>query len=548
MMLSNVFGRERPEYKAAFVAVMALMAVVLLYPLGSVLVRSFFRDGVFTLGNYEALFSSPSFLKTLGQSFFVSAASAVTATTLAFFSAYGLHFTRIRPALRAIIQNVILLPLFLPSITYGFAVMYSFGRQGLVSQIFGPPPFPIYGFAGLFIAFVVYTLPPAFLILNNAFHYVDKNFVTVSRLMGDSVLRTFFATAVRPVAGAIAASFILSFFLCFTDFGIPVSIAGQYEVIAVKLYSTMMGAVPDLEGGAVVAMVMLLPAALSVWLLRAADRFNFRYAEIRHAEIARSSVRDAAFLCYYVVLAALLLSVFAVMFVVPFVKSWPYQIEPTAETFIRVVSDPAIGRVYLNSIGVALASAALGTAVTYFAGMINARSKLSGWCRTAMDSLAMITNTVPGMVIGVGFLFAFAGTPLANTFLILVLANLVHFFTTPYLLSQSAFSKMNASWETTGALMGDSWLATMRRVVIPNSMTTIVQMFGYLFINALVTISAVVFLCGAQTMLLTTKIKELQYFEKFDEIFVLSLLIFFTNIAVKLILDEIAKRFGTHAS
>ena len=262
----------------------------------------------------------------------------------------------------------------------------------------------------------------------------------------------------------------------------------------------------------------------------------------------RSSVRDAAFLCYYVVLAALLLSVFAVMFVVPFVKSWPYQIEPTAETFIRVVSDPAIGRVYLNSIGVALASAALGTAVTYFAGMINARSKLSGWCRRAMDSLAMITNTVPGMVIGVGFLFAFAGTPLANTFLILVLANLVHFFTTPYLLSQSAFSKMNASWETTGALMGDSWLATMRRVVIPNSMTTIVQMFGYLFINALVTISAVVFLCGAQTMLLTTKIKELQYFEKFDEIFVLSLLIFFTNIAVKLILDEIAKRFGTHAS
>ena len=63
-----------------------------------------------------------------------------------------------------------------------------------------------------------------------------------------------------------------------------------------------------------------------------------------------------------------------------------------------------------------------------------------------------------------------------------------------------------------------------------------------MFVSSMVTISAVVFLSGARTMLITTKIKELQYFEKFEEIFVLSLLIFFTNVAVKLICDALAER------
>lgn len=164
-----------------------------------------------------------------------------------------------------------------------------------------------------------------------------------------------------------------------------------------------------------------------------------------------------------------------------------------------------------------------------------------------MDSFAMITNTVPGMVLGIGFLFAMSGTPIANTFTILIMANLVHFFTTPYMMATSAFSKMNAGWETTGALMGDSWAKTVMRVIVPNSLPTIFQMLQYFFVSSMVTISAVVFLTGARTMLLTTKIKELQYFEKFEEIFVLSLLVFITNVAAKLIFDALANYTEKHA-
>ena len=107
------------------------------------------------------------------------------------------------------------------------------------------------------------------------------------------------------------------------------------------------------------------------------------------------------------------------------------------------------------------------------------------------------------------------------------------------MMATSALSKMNAGWETTGALMGDSWIKTVSRVIVPNSLPTLLQMFQYFFVSAMVTISAVVFLTGAHTMLLTTKIKELQYFEKFEEIFVLSLLVFITNVAAKLLFDAL---------
>ena len=545
--MTALFGKGQKELKVLYLLITLTLAAILLYPLGCVLFQSVLtKSGTLGLGNYVSTLTQSQFWTALGNSFTVSGISAAIATVMAFFCAYGLHFTRIQPSIKKVIQIIVLLPLFLPSITYGFAVIYSFGRLGLISQLIAPPPFSIYGFWGLLIADVIYTLPPAFLILYNAFFYVDKNFITVSELMGDSPSKTFYITAVRPVVGSILSAFILSFFLSFTDFGIPVSIAGEYEVIATQLYTTMMGAIPNFGEGAVIAMAMLVPSVASVVLLRWVDRFNFRYNKISKSEVSVNRVRDGLYLSYYLIITLALLSVFVVMFVVPFVKQWPYQPFFTLDVITRIVSDSSIWQVYEHSVAVALVSAAIGTVFCYAAALVKARSQLPGWCQTTMDSFAMITNTVPGMVLGIGFLFAMSGTPLANTFTILVLANLVHFFTTPYMMATSALSKMNAGWETTGALMGDSWIKTVSRVLVPNSLPTLLQMFQYFFVSAMVTISAVVFLTGARTMLLTTKIKELQYFEKFEEIFVLSLLVFLTNVAAKLVFDALSNRAQNH--
>lgn len=529
-------------YRGGFILIAAFLLVALILPVCAVLWQSFLgKNGEVGLQNWAKVLSDPEFFALLGRSFLVAGLSAFLSAVIAFFAAYGLTFTNINGRLKKGVQIVLLLPLFLPSITYGFAVMYSFGRMGLVSQLIGQPPFSIYGFAGLLIANVVYTLPPAFLILYNAFAYVDRRFVVVSRVMGDGLLRSFYQTALRPTLGAFVSAFVLAFFLAFTDFGIPVSIAGQYNVIATELYAVMMGAIPNFGEGAVLAISMVIPAAFAVWVLKRSDRLNFRYSQISKAAPLENKTRDRAFLVYFGFLTLVLVAIFAVMFIVPFVENWPYKPNFTMRHVEEILGDPSLWSVYLRSVMVAIISAAIGTAITFAAGMIKARSALSPAARTTMDVFAMVTNTLPGMVIGVGYLFVFSGTPLQNTLAIIIMANVVHFFATPYLMSTAALSKMNAGWETTGLLMGDTWWRTVRRVVIPNALPTLYQMFETYFINAMVTISAVVFLCGTRTMLVTTRIKELQYFEKFDAIFVLSLLIFFTNVAAKLLLDRLAE-------
>ena len=94
---------------------------------------------------------------------------------------------------------------------------------------------------------------------------------------------------------------------------------------------------------------------------------------------------------------------------------------------------------------------------------------------------------------------------------------------------------------------GDSWLKTILRVVTPNALSSLIEVFSYYFINSMVTISALIFIAGARTMVLTTMIKQLQYVNRFNEVFVLSLLILATNLAAKALFSWLAGYRSKHS-
>ena len=288
---------------------------------------------------------------------------------------------------------------------------------------------------------------------------------------------------------------------------------------------------------------------MSILLLRFLERYNIRYDRISDADLRRNPGRDTAWGLSGAVVSVLMLSLFVVIFVVPLVERWPYQTGFTLEHFQEVFADNELQRVYLNSLVMSLATALFGTLAAYGAALITARSRLPGWCKQVIDSIALVTNTIPGMVLGLAFLFAFSGTSLQNTLPLMILCNIVHYFSTPYLMMKNSLSKMNAGWETTAILMGDSWLKTILRVVTPNALSSLIEVFSYYFINAMVTISALIFLAGARTMVVTTKIKQLQYINEYDQVFVLSLLILATNLVAKAVFTWLAKkssRKGSH--
>ena len=388
---------------------------------------------------------------------------------------------------------------------------------------------------------MVYTLPISFTLIDNAMGYIDKRFMIVSRLMGDSPIQTFRMTILIPLLGTLATSFIQTFFLCFTDFGIPASVGGQYEVVASVLYTEMLGSVPNFGNGAVVALVMIIPSVVSITVLHILEKYNVRYNKISPIELKRGVKRDVVFSVLSGLIIVCSLSMFIVMFVTPFIEEWPYRMNFTMEHVQAVFEDRQLYGVYINSVMVAVITALAGTLISYGGALVTARSTVSAKLKKVLDSIALVTNTIPGMVIGLAYLFVFTGTPLQNTFPIIIICNIVHYFSTPYLMMKNSLSKMNASWETTAMLMGDNWLKTIVRVVTPNALSTLLEVFSYYFVNAMVTVSAVIFIAGARTMVITTKIQELQYFNEFNEIFVLSLLILFTNLIARAVFRKLAK-------
>ena len=540
--------RKSWELKLIFLVLVAVFAVFLAVPAIRLLLKSFLGEDGLTGAYYLDVFSGKGFTTALGNSFAVSIVSALVAVGIAFVMAYIIHYTRLPRGFKRFVQAVATLPMFLPTITYGFAIIYSFGKQGLITRLLGHQFFDIYGFGGLLVGYVIYTVPVAFLLIHNTMGYVDKKTLVVSKAMGDGTLSTFWIAILRPLLGTLAGAFIQSFFLCFTDFGIPASVGGDYDVIATVLYNEMLGGVPDFNRGAVISVVMLLPSIVSILLLRFLERYNIRYDRISDADLRRNPGRDTAWGLSGTVLAILILCMFVVIFVVPLVERWPYQTGFTLEHFQEVFSDNELQTVYLNSLGMALATALFGTLAAYGAALITARSKLPGWCKQVIDAIALVTNTIPGMVLGLAFLFVFSGTSLQNTFPLMILCNIVHYFSTPYLMRKNSLSKMNAGWETTAMLMGDSWPKTILRVVTPNAAASLIETFSYYFINSMVTISALIFLAGARTMVLTTKIKQLQYINEYDQVFVLSLLILATNLIAKAIFTWLANKSSRKGS
>ena len=534
--------RKNREIKAIFAVMAVFFAGFLAVPMISVLVKSFTGNGeAASLSHYVEVLTGRGFLRALGNSFAISICSALLATVLAFILAYTIHYTNVGKRYKWLISKAAILPMLLPTITYGFAIIYSFGKQGLLTQLFGRQLFDIYGFNGLLLGYVVYTLPIAFTLINNAMGYIDKRFMIVSRLMGDSPLQTFRMTIVIPLLGTLATSFIQTFFLCFTDFGIPASVGGQYEVVASVLYEEMLGSIPNFGNGAVVALVMIIPSVVSITVLHILEKYNVRYNKISPIELKKGVKRDIVFAVLSGAVLICALSMFIVMFVTPFIEEWPYRMNFTLEHVQAVFEDRQLYGVYVNSVIVALITALAGTLIAYGGALVTARSTVSGKLKKVIDSIALVTNTIPGMVIGLAYLFVFTGTPLQNTFPIIIICNVVHYFSTPYLMMKNSLSKMNASWETTAMLMGDNLMKTIARVVTPNALSTLLEVFSYYFVNAMVTVSAVIFIAGARTMVITTKIQELQYFNEFNEIFVLSLLILFTNLIARAVFRRLAK-------
>ncbi|WP_241954599.1 ABC transporter permease subunit [Staphylococcus auricularis] len=523
--------RKTLSQRILFILILLFFIIFLGLPLIFLLGRSFIEEGHLSLQYYKDIFSDQTIINALFNSIKISLLASLVSTVLAFIVAYSIHMTQGPRWLKGYNKTMVLLPMLVPTITYGFILMYLFGNEGVLARILGEAPFEIYGKNGIFLGYVIYTLPAAYFIISNAFNYVDHRFYYISHLMKDNGIRRFYHTLLRPLIVPIANAFVLSFILSFTDFGIPASIGADYNVIATELYELILGSIPKFAEGAVVAVLMLLPAVFGFIFLTVIENWNVRQQGDFHTAINKRPLHDWMMNGVNFIISTVILLIFLIMFIVPFTENYPYKLNFTLEHIVNLFKDDILIHIYLQSLFVAVATAVFGTIICCSSALLTVRTKIQG--KHTINIISLITNTVPGMILGLSYLLFFQNTTLQGTFLIVILSIIVHYFTTPFLMAKSALEKLDLSWDITSALMRDSWGGTIFKIILPNMKSTIVDMLSYYFINAMVTISGVIFLVSTSTQIVSTQINQLQHYNRFVDIFILSILIFLTNVIVR---------------
>ena len=489
--------------RAAIALLICWLFITIALPLWSLLSKSFQDgDGSFIgFANYVRYFSTPSLFGSIFNSLWVAAVTTVIVIPLAFTYAYAL--TRSRMPAKGLFYSLALLPLFAPSLLSAISLIYIFGNQGILKHLlFGGS---IYGPLGIIIAQIFYCFPHALIILVAALALADARLYEVADALGTKSTRIF-RTVTLPGAkyGLINAAFVV-FTLVVTDFGIAKVIGGQFNVLATDAYKQVIGQ-QNFSMGAVVGMVLLVPAAVAFFIDRVMQRRQVALLSARAVplEPKPNKARDAALAAYVIVVGLIVVGVLGVSMWASFITYWPYNLSLTLKAYEFANAEPLGWGVYYNSVMMAALTAIIGTAIVFTGAYVVEKSKVSG--RSIAHFFAMLPMAVPGLVLGLGYVFFFNAkwNPLGilyGTLLVLVINSVAHFYTVAHITALTALKQIDPEFESVSASLKVPIWRTFRRVTVPICMPAILDIAVYMFVNALTTVSAVIFLYGSDTKL-----------------------------------------------
>ena len=207
---------------------------------------------------------------------------------------------------------------------------------------------------------------------------------------------------------------------------------------------------------------------------------------------------------------------------------------------IHKVLDLKGGDYLLNSIIIALFVAVIGSVIGFVAAYLTARS--STVLSKLLHLITITAMAVPGIVLGLSYVIVFNGSFIYGTLAILIMANVVHFIASPYLMMYNSMSKINCNIESVGETLGIGRLRLIKDVFLPQSLPTLAEMFSYFFVNSMMTISAVSFLARTSTKPISLMINQFEAQMQLENAAIVSLTILAVNLMIKGIVSLIKRK------
>ena len=488
-----------------------------------------------TGADWQYILNDSSFRDAVRNSLIYTSASAVITTLLALVSAYLLEASGLRR--KNLYVMALTLGMLVPTISVGLGLRVLFGTNGFIDLLTGVE-IEVRGFPGLIMGSVMTSFPATFLILYDALQYEDKGPYDAAAIMGIPRISTFFRLTVPYLRIALISAFFACFTLIFSDYGLPMEIAGKVRTLPMYLYDQFMSSF-QYGRGSIAGFVLLVPSVISfVFDLIFRDQSSEKQERLITAGkgFNRAAGTAAVLLCLLLFLPQL------AFITLSFTASFPNDLRFSTEHIAGIFSNThGVGlTAYIrNSLVLALLTASAGTCFAYMLGYLSARKP--GRLGKAVDLLALSTIAIPGLVLGIGYIFLFRGTngTFFGTILILVTVNIFHFLGSPYLLAKNCLNKINSEYEVIGETLGISKGRIIRNVLIPSSVSTLVEMFSYFFLNSMITISAVAFLCTYDNQPLSILITTYEKNSNYEMQSVISLIILMLNVTARVLFTAV---------
>ncbi len=524
--------------QVALLTVAAFLVLILALPLWSLISKSVQNaDGQFIgLANFTRYFATPLLVSSLWNSVWIAMVTTLIVLPLAFTYAYAL--TRTQMPLKGLFTAIAMLPLFAPSLLSAISLIYIFGNQGfLKSWLQGGT---IYGPTGILLAQVFYCFPHCVLILSTALRSADARLYEAAEALQTSPWRTFWTVTLPGIKYGVLGAAIIVFTLVITDFGVAKVIGGQFNVLATDAYKQVVGQ-QNFQMGAVVGLVLLIPALLSFFADQAVRRRQVAQLSARAVpfEPKPDAKWDMAATGFCVLWAAVILVIIGVAIWASFITYWPYNLTLSLKNYDFSQTEPGGWGPYATSLRMSAIAAIVGTAVVFAAAYLAEKRSNLPAVRALIRLLAMLPMAVPGLVLGLGYIFFInaKGNPLGflyGTTLLLAVCTIAHFYTTAHVTAVTALKQLDAEIEATSASLQVPFYKTFWRVTVPICLPAICDIAVYMFVNAMTTVSAVIFLYGPETKLAAISIVHMDEAGASAAAAAMATLILLTSVVVKL--------------
>ncbi len=485
-------------------------------PLLSILLQALQgHDGEFIwFDNFVEYAKTPALLGSLWNSLWVSCAVMLIVVPLAFTFAYAL--TRSCMPFKSLFRGITLIPLLAPSLLSAISLIYWFGNQGVLKDwMQGLGITQIYGAPGILLAECLAVFPHTLMILVTALSLSDARLFEAADAMGTTVWRKFFTITLPGAKYGLISAALVTFTLVMTDFGIPKVIGGNFNVLATDVFKLVIGQ-QDFAKGAVVAILLLAPAVLTFGVDHYVSRRQTAMLTARAVPYSPkpSPAYDRLMTLYCAAIAALVLAMLGMAVFASFASFWPYNLSPSWRHYELGLLDAEVGVAFFNSLKMAAGTALFGTLLVFVGAYLLEKTKGVELLHGLVRLLAVLPMAVPGLVLGLGYIFFFnaAANPLNalyHSLTLLTVCTIVHFYTTGHLTAVTALKALDSEFEAVSASLKVPFYKTFWRVTLPVCAPALIDMARYFFINAMTTISAVVFLYSPETKVASIAILNL---------------------------------------